>query len=151
MFLLTLVEKAKFFYWPRYLWAPLRLIVGTVPGHVIIALVLRPCAEIFHASKLKINPYYKNAMCLPACLPACVPAPLPASLPAAPGSFRFSSFLLALLLRLLYFHLQPAVQEAALVIYSTFNNKWPIFVPFGIPPISTSFGPLLVRNDDLRS
>jgi hypothetical protein len=61
---------------------------------------------------------------------ACLPASLPACLPAAPGSFRFSSFLLALLLyctttrgTLLYFHLQPTVQEAALVfIYYMYTH-----------------------------
>jgi hypothetical protein len=63
-----------------------------------------------------------------ACLPACVPACLPASLPAAPGSLRFSSFFLPLLQyydHLLYFHLQPTVQEAALVLeyVSSGNGK----------------------------
>jgi hypothetical protein len=56
-------------------------------------------------------------MCLRACLPA--------SLPAAPGSFRFSSFFLPLQYysvrtTLRYFHLQPTVQEAALVLYTVF-------------------------------
>jgi hypothetical protein len=27
-------QKAKFFYWPHYLWALLRLIVGTVRGRL---------------------------------------------------------------------------------------------------------------------
>jgi hypothetical protein len=49
------------------------------------------------------------------------------------------------------FFIDSCSTQSFFTLYSMFNNKWPIFVTFVVPKISTSFRPLLVRKDDSRS